>query len=182
MTKRPSQGFGRRSFMKMAGLAGAFTATSAFGSQSMTRAATAQELKAAHPGSQTVKTICAACSVGCGILAETKNGVWLRQEVAQEHPVSLGGHCCKGADQIDVAKSSVRLKTPMEKVGGQWKRISWDEAFKKIGAKLRELRGEFGPDSTMFLGSAKFNNEQAYYYRKFAAFYGTNNIDHQARI
>jgi formate dehydrogenase major subunit len=33
-----------------------------------------------------------------------------------------------------------------------------------------------------WLGSAKFNNEQAYLYRKFAAMWGTNNVDHQARI
>ena len=38
------------------------------------------------------------------------------------------------------------------------------------------------PESVMFLGSAKLNNEQAYYIRKFAAFFGTNNIDHCARV
>jgi formate dehydrogenase major subunit len=32
------------------------------------------------------------------------------------------------------------------------------------------------------LGSAKTNNEQSYLYRKFAAYWGTNNVDHQARI
>ena len=33
-----------------------------------------------------------------------------------------------------------------------------------------------------WLGSAKFTNEAAYLNRKFAAFWGTNNSDHQARI
>ena len=32
------------------------------------------------------------------------------------------------------------------------------------------------------LGSAKFSNEGAYLFRKFAAFWGTNSVDHQARI
>jgi formate dehydrogenase major subunit len=32
------------------------------------------------------------------------------------------------------------------------------------------------------LGSAKFSNEGAYLFRKFAAFWGSNNVDHQARI
>src|SRR3546814_20098946 len=32
------------------------------------------------------------------------------------------------------------------------------------------------------MGSAKFSNEGAYLFRKFAAFWGTNNNDHQARI
>ena len=62
-----------------------------------------------------VKTVCTACSVGCGIIAEVQNGVWVRQEVTQDHPVSLGGHCCKGADMIDMVKSEVRVKHPMVK-------------------------------------------------------------------
>ncbi len=47
---------------------------------------------------------------------------------------------------------------------------------------LATIRKESSPDSVYWLGSAKFNNEQAYLYRKFAAMWGTNNVDHQARI
>ena len=173
---------GRRSFLKMAAVSTAFGVTSSFASTVATRAATEEEIKNPFPGSKIVKTICTACSVGCGVIAEVQNGVWVRQEVAQDHPVSLGGHCCKGADMIDMVRSEVRLKHPMVKKNGQWQRISWDEALDGIASKLEDLRKTSGPDSAMFLGSAKFNNEQSYYYRKFASMFGTNNIDHQARI
>ncbi len=173
---------GRRSFLKMAAIAGAFGATSGFASEKVTRAATEEEVKNPYPGSKMVKTICNVCSVGCGVIAEVHNGVWVRQEVAQDHPLSLGGHCCKGAGMIDMIRSEVRVKYPMEKVGGQWKRISWEDAYTKIGTQLKTIREKHGPDAAMFLGSAKMSNEQAYYLRKFAAFYGTNNIDHQARL
>jgi formate dehydrogenase major subunit len=173
---------GRRSFIKMISVATAFGATSAFANTNVTREATKEEIKNPFPGSKLVKSICTSCSVGCGIIAEVQNGVWVRQEVAQDHPISLGGHCCKGADKIDTVRSEVRMKHPMVKKDGKWTRISWDEAIEGIGSKLEELRVKDGPDSVMFLGSAKFSTEQAYYYRKFAAFFGTNNIDHQARI
>lgn len=173
---------GRRSFLKMAAIAGAFGATNAIASGNVTRAATQEEVKNPFPGSKKVRTICTACSVGCGITAEVQNGVWVRQEVAQDHPISKGGHCCKGADMIDMVRSEVRLKYPMVKEDGQWKRISWDTAYDRISKKLNDLRKTSGPDSTIFLGSAKMSTEQAYYFRKFAAMYGTNNIDHQARI
>ena len=173
---------GRRSFLKMAAIAGAFGATAGFASEKVTRAATEEEVKNPYPGSKLVKTICNVCSVGCGVVAEVHNGVWVRQEVAQDHPLSLGGHCCKGAGMIDMIRSDVRVKYPMEKVGGQWKRISWEDAYTKIGTQLKAIREKHGPDAAMFLGSAKMSNEQAYYLRKFAAFYGTNNIDHQARL
>jgi formate dehydrogenase major subunit len=173
---------GRRSFLKMAGLAGAFGATTAFATAGVTRAATEEEVKDPFPGSKKVRTICTSCSVGCGITAEVQNGVWVRQEVAQDHPISNGGHCSKGADMIDMVRSKARLKYPMVKEGGKWKRISWDSAYERITAKLKSIREKDGPDATIFLGSAKMSTEQAYYFRKFAGMYGTNNIDHQARI
>jgi formate dehydrogenase major subunit len=83
---------------------------------------------------------------------------------------------------IDMVRSEVRVKHPMVKKNGQWQRISWDEALDGISKKLEELRQKDGPDAVQFLGSAKISNEQAYYFRKFAALFGTNNIDHQARI
>jgi formate dehydrogenase major subunit len=173
---------GRRSFLKMVAIAGAFGATNAIASGNITREATQEEVKNPFPGSKKVRTICTSCSVGCGITAEVQNGVWVRQEVSQDHPISKGGHCCKGADMIDMIRSEARLKYPMVKENGQWKRISWDTAYDRISKKLNDLRKSSGPDSTIFLGSAKMSTEQAYYFRKFAAMYGTNNIDHQARI
>lgn len=173
---------GRRSFLKMTALASAFGATSAFANTDATREATEEEIKNPFPGSKIIKSVCLTCSVGCGLKAEVQNGVWVRQEVAQDHPISGGGHCCKGADMIDMIKSEVRVKYPMVKEKGNWKRITWDEAYTRIGNKLKEIREKYNPDAAMFLGSAKMSVEQAYYYRKFAAMYGTNNIDHQARI
>ncbi|OPA81856.1 formate dehydrogenase [Campylobacter pinnipediorum subsp. pinnipediorum] len=171
---------GRRSFLKMASLGMAAGATGIYAS-GVTREATKNELKNPFPDSKMVKTVCTACSVGCGIMAEVSNGVWVRQEVAQDHPVSAGGHCCKGSDMIDMVRSQVRLKYPMVKENGKWKRISYEEALNRIGEQLKKYRDE-NPEQVMFLGSAKVSNEQSYYIRKFTAMFGTNNLDHQARI
>ena len=75
-----------------------------------------------------------------------------------------------------------RLKYPMKLVNGQWTRIKWDQAINEIGDKLMEIRGKSGADSVYWLGSAKMTNEGSYLFRKFGAFWGTNNTDHQARI
>jgi formate dehydrogenase major subunit len=47
---------------------------------------------------------------------------------------------------------------------------------------MLQIREQSGPDSVYWLGSAKFNNEQSYLFRKSAGMWGTNNVDHQARI
>lgn len=172
---------GRRSFLKMAALSSAVGAGGVIASANITRDATDEEIKNPYPNAKKVKSVCTACSVGCGVVAEVQDGVWVRQEPAQDHPVSLGGHCCKGADMIDMVRSSVRLKYPMVKENGEWKRISYKEALDRIAEQLDKYQKE-NPDQVQFMGSAKVSNEQAYYIRKFAAFFGTNNVDHQARI
>jgi formate dehydrogenase major subunit len=82
----------------------------------------------------------------------------------------------------EIVHGDRRLKYPMKLTNGQWNRVSWDQAINEIGDKLMAIREKSGPDSVYWLGSAKFSNEGAYLNRKFAAFWGTNNVDHQARI
>jgi formate dehydrogenase major subunit len=70
----------------------------------------------------------------------------------------------------------------MKLADGKWQRISWDQAINEVGDKMMAIREKSGADSVFILGSAKFSNEGAYLLRKFGAFWGTNSVDHQARI
>lgn len=169
----------RRSFLKISMATAALTGAAM--TTKLTRKASAAKTKQ-YEGSKEVRTVCTYCAVGCGIVAEVQNGVWVRQEVAADHPVSRGGHCCKGAGAIDMVTSPKRMKTPMKRVNGKWTPLSWDQAMTEITDKLKVIREENGPDAMHFNGSAKVSNEMAYQIRKFAAFWGSNNIDHQARI
>ena len=170
----------RRSFLKLSAATAALTGAAM--TTKLTGKAVAAEKAQAYPESKTVRTICTYCAVGCGIEAEVQNGVWVRQEVAADHPVSRGAHCCKGAGAIDMVISEKRLKSPMKRVNGKWTTISWDQAIDEIGTKLQAIREKDGPDALHINGSAKVSTEMAYLQRKFAAFWGSNNIDHQARI
>ncbi len=171
----------RRSFLKLSAATAALTGV-AMTSRLTHKASAAEAKEQPYPGSKTVRSVCTHCAVACGITAEVQNGVWVRQEVAQDHPVSRGGYCCKGASAIDMVTSEKRMKSPMKRVNGKWQKLSWDQAMDEISEKLLDIREKDGPDALMFLGSAKVSNEMAYLQRKFAAFWGSNNIDHQARI
>ena len=174
-----SKSVDRRAFLRGSGLAiGGLTAIAATGG-SVTKAS-AQT--AANGAVKTVKSVCTHCSVGCTVIAEVSNGVWTGQEPGWDSPFNLGAHCAKGAAVREHAHGERRLKYPMKKENGEWVRISWEQAIDEIGDGMMKIREESGPDSVYWLGSAKSNNEQAYLYRKFAAYWGTNNIDHQARI
>jgi formate dehydrogenase major subunit len=128
------------------------------------------------------KSVCTHCAVGCTVTAEVANGVWIGQEPSWDSPINRGSHCAKGASVRELVSGERRLKYPLKLVEGQWTRINWDQAISEIGDKLMAIRGQSGPDSVYWLGSAKFTNEGAYLFRKLGAFWGTNNTDHQARI
>ena len=129
------------------------------------------------------KSICTHCAVGCTVTAEVSNGVWIGQEPSWDSPINRGSHCAKGASVRELVHSDRRLKYPMKLVNGQWTRVSAGiQAINEIGDKMMEIRQKSGPESVYWMGSAKFSNEGAYLFRKIAAFWGTNNNDHQARI
>jgi formate dehydrogenase major subunit len=168
----------RRAFLKRSGLAagGVAAASVPFG---MVKRAEAQ---AATGDVKLVKSVCTHCSVGCTVMAEVQNGVWTGQEPGWDSPFNLGAHCAKGASVREHAHGERRLKHPTKMVDGKWTKISWEQAINEIGDKMLEIYGSSGPDSVYWLGSAKHSNEQAYLFRKFYAFWGSNNGDHQARI
>ena len=174
------QAVDRRAFLKRSGLTvGGIAAVSTLAS-GMVREAKAQV--AGTKVMEVKKSVCTHCSVGCSVMAEIEDGTWVGQEPGWDSPFNLGAHCAKGAAVREHAHGERRLKYPTKLVGGKWTRISWDEAINEVGDTMLKIREESGPDSVYWLGSAKHNNEQAYLFRKFAAFWGTNNVDHQARI
>jgi formate dehydrogenase major subunit len=175
----------RRSFLRQSGLAaGGAVALSSLSVGAVKAAGPGAAMGVIKHGAPTEirKNMCTHCSVGCTVIAEVQNGVWVGQEPAWESPINRGTHCAKGASVRELVHGDRRVKYPMKLENGEWKRISWDVAFNEIGDKMLDIRQKSGPESVWWLGSAKFSNEGAYLMRKMAAFWGTNNIDHQARI
>ncbi|SIQ84186.1 formate dehydrogenase major subunit [Aromatoleum tolulyticum] len=174
----------RRTFLKRSGLgvgAGALAAQLPYHLIGSADAASPEA--AGAPGDTTVRrTVCSHCSVGCAIDAVVKNGVWIRQEPVFDSPINLGAHCAKGASIREHGHGEHRLKYPMKLVDGKYQKITWDQAIQEVGDRLLKIREESGPDAVYWIGSSKHSNEQAYLLRKFVSFFGTNNMDHQARI
>lgn len=74
-----------------------------------------------------------------------------------------------------------RLPYPMlrEKSAPGFRRISWDEAYRRIGAKIRATDPKRW---AMFVTSRGVTNEVYYMAQKTARFLGTNNVDNAARL
>ncbi|QJP16841.1 formate dehydrogenase subunit alpha [Starkeya sp. ORNL1] len=181
-TAAPVGGTDRRTFLKRSGLAAGGLAV--LGNLPLGAVRKAEAGPPPPVGAKVItrKNICTHCSVGCSVIAEVANDVWIGQEPDYDSPINRGSHCCKGAAVRDDVLSQRRLRYPVKLVDGKWVRLTWEQAVDEIGDKLLEIREKSGPDSVYWLGSAKFTNEAAYLNRKLAALWGTNNSDHQARI
>jgi formate dehydrogenase major subunit len=175
-------GLDRRSFLRKSGLVAGSLAT--LGALPLASVRKAEAGPPPPAGAQVTirKNICTHCSVGCTVTAEVANGVWIGQEPSWDSPINRGSHCAKGAAVRELVHGDRRLRYPMKLVNGQWTKLSWEQAIDEIGDKLMAIREKSGPESVYWLGSAKFSNEGAYLNRKLAAYWGTNNSDHQARI
>src|SRR5690242_20194092 len=125
----------RRTFLRRSGLAVGGLAAAGAIQLGAVRKARAAEPSGLHPSQNVVirKNICTHCSVGCTVTAEVQNGVWVGQEPSWTSPINRGSHCAKGAAIREIVHSERRLKYPMKLAGGQWQRISWDQAIDEIG-------------------------------------------------
>ena len=158
----------RRAFLKRSGVTAGGAMLAAATPLGVAKTAKAQ---AANKSMKNIKSVCTHCSVGCTVIGEVANGVWVGQEPGFDSPFNLGAHCAKGASVREHAHNERRLRYPMKLEGGKWKKLSWDQAVNEIGDKMLAIRKSSGPDSVYWLGSAKFNNEQSYLFRKFYAFW-----------
>src|SRR2546423_6741092 len=106
----------RRGFLRRSGLfAGGLAALGALPLGSVRKA------KAGPPppaGAQVTirKNICTHCSVGCTVIGEVANGVWIGQEPGWDSPINRGSHCAKGASVRQLLPGDRRVENSMKVV------------------------------------------------------------------
>jgi anaerobic selenocysteine-containing dehydrogenase len=125
-----------------------------------------------------VKTDCAMCYHSCGLNVYVKGGKIVKVEGMPEHFLNQGEICPRAQAIPSFVYSPDRLKYPMERVEGGWKRITWDEALDKIAAKLTEIKEKYGPEAlAVFSGSVGVENlELSTFAHEFLAAYGSPNF------
>jgi len=132
---------------------------------------------------ETTRTICTYCGVGCNLNVSTKNGEILSIQAPFDAEVNQGHTCLKGRYAFKFYNHPDRLDAPMIKRNGEFERVTWSEVYDYIASKLQSFKDEFGPDSIAGISSARCTNEENYLMQKFIrAVIGTNNIDGCSRV
>ncbi|QPG48597.1 formate dehydrogenase subunit alpha [Saccharolobus solfataricus] len=128
------------------------------------------------------KTICPFCGVGCGLEFYVENNFIFRVSPSQEHIISRGHVCGKGAVAPEVIYAWDRLTYPLKRVKDTFIRVTWDEAIYEIANKLKDIKSKYGPETIAFYGGCQNTLEEGYSFMKLARALGSNNVDSCARV
>ncbi len=126
-----------------------------------------------------IKTTCAYCGVGCGILATPTGDRTATIAGDPDHPANAGRLCSKGTHLGETIGLENRLLTPMI---GQ-KRATWDKALDLVAKRFRDTIAQHGPGSVAFYVSGQLLTEDYYVANKLMkGFIGSANIDTNSRL
>ncbi len=126
-----------------------------------------------------VKSTCAYCGVGCGIIASKDEEQNIQIEGDPVHPANLGRLCSKGAALADTLDLEGRLLRP--EINHQ--PVDWDSALDKVALGFKEVIETHGPDAVAFYVSGQLLTEDYYVANKLMkGFIGAANIDTNSRL
>ena len=91
-----------------------------------------------------IRTICQSCHCQCGVIATVENGRVTGIDGDPDHPYNRGLICVKGRAAVELLYHPDRVHYPLRKAGGNWQRVSWDEALGAIAEKLTALKESDG--------------------------------------
>jgi formate dehydrogenase major subunit len=121
----------------------------------------------------TFNTICSYCSVGCEVTVHNKSG-FVMKITGSKGLVNSDSNICRLAKfGYNYLNDRSRVTTPLLKVDGKFKEISFGEANQIISSKIKSVE----PDRNAFYAGARLTNEELYLIQKLARDYvKTNNI------
>lgn len=96
---------------------------------------------------KTIRTTCkiGACEPFCGLEVDVQEGNIVAVRPDKRHPISRGYACIKGMRVFDYQNDPDRLLHPLRRTEERrWEQVSWPDATREIGRKLRQIRDAHG--------------------------------------
>ena len=97
---------------------------------------------------------CSLCEAMCGIVVETNDGRVTSIRGDADDTFSRGHICPKAVALKDLHEDPDRIRTPMKRVGTEWKPIGWEEALALVARELKATQQKHGNDAVaVYLGN-----------------------------
>ncbi|KAA1057386.1 periplasmic nitrate reductase subunit alpha [Azospirillum argentinense] len=175
----------RRDFIKAQAVAAAATAGG------ISLPAMAQQSMVAGEDAQLTwsKAPCRFCGTGCSVMVATKDNRVVATHGDMQAEVNRGLNCVKGYFLSKIMYGQDRLTQPLLRMrdgkyhkDGEFRPVSWDEAFDEMARQWKRVLKEKGPDAVGMFGSGQWTIWEGYAASKLMrAGFRTNNLDPNAR-
>ncbi|MBI4987103.1 MAG: nitrate reductase catalytic subunit NapA [Rhodocyclales bacterium] len=135
------------------------------------------------------KGVCRYCGTGCGVLVGVKDGRVVATQGDPDAPVNKGLNCIKGYFLAKIMYGKDRLTQPLLRMkdgkfakDGEFRPVSWNEAFDVMADKCKATLKAKGPTAVGMFGSGQWTIWEGYAASKlFKAGLRSNNLDPNAR-
>src|ERR1035437_6268810 len=119
------------------------------------------------------KTVCNYCSVGCELTIHHKSG-FVMKVTGSNGLVNSDSNICRLAKfGYNYLNNRARLTSPLLKVNGRFEEITFDKAYQVIASKIKSVE----PGENAFYAGARLTNEELFLVQKLAREYvKTNNL------
>jgi anaerobic selenocysteine-containing dehydrogenase len=126
-------------------------------------------------GEKIVKSACLFCPPGCGIDIHVRDNKPVKVESMVESVV--GPICIKGEvipEWFQTELKERRVLHPLQKVNGNWREITWDQALDTIAENLTNVKRKYGPEAlASYIGTTESFHDYNYLARRFFLAFGS---------
>jgi assimilatory nitrate reductase catalytic subunit len=110
---------------------------------------------------ETIRTTCSYCSVGCNFNVTLKDGQVQNLMPDKEYPVNLGKSCPKGFHLLKPFEAPDRATSPMMRNDqGELESVSWNTALNSFVEQFRAIKEKHGPEAAAFLSTGQMPTEE----------------------
>jgi NADH-quinone oxidoreductase subunit G len=127
------------------------------------------------------KSISPHDSTGSNLIVQVKNNMVMRVVPLENEAVNECWIADRDRFSYEALNSDERLTSPMIKQGGEWRAVDWQTALEYVANGLKQIKGDFGPESIGTLASAHSTLEELFLAGNLMRTLGSENIDYRLR-
>jgi len=130
-----------------------------------------------------VQSTCNFCAIDCNLDFYIEDGRIVKTVPTKGYPVNDGFSCIKG---LSLSKQQTTVKPnalpKIRQEDGSFKEVSWDEGFKHVADKIKELQAKYGRESVAGISTGQLTLEEFAIFGHVMRNFLQTNVDGNTRL
>ena len=108
-----------------------------------------------------IQSVCNYCAIDCNLDFYVEDNRVVKTVPTKGYPVNDGFCCIKGLS-LDKQQKTVKPKSlpKIRQEDGSFREVSWDEGFRHVADKLKELQEKYGAESVAGISTGQLTMEE----------------------